>query len=395
MHRGTCPPFIQALAQAALARPTPSLSCTVRLKYRAAEGHERALSRRGRRQASPWRSRAVSSRAVCSQSRVCGARIDSGSLGLELLLAPLAVLALAPDSTVGADGGAPAVLALAPLAVMRTDGGAPAVLAPAPAAVMRADGGAPAVLALAPLAVMQADGGAPAVLALPSLAVMLADGGAPAVLAVPPHAPVRADAAPPAALALALQAAMRALLPWFRRPAFFALAGASPPATPFAPASASPAPRHSRHLPCCLPCSHTPLPPAPLPASLALSPPRPVDDPALLRPRRPARSTAARGPARAVRAPVKRTTAGCAHCGHAAAHASWKGRQGHWAQRRAGVLGRTGSAHTGQAPAPAPAAGAAPVSGESPRWERPVGGGGWAARLAGSVGLGIALVETV
>ena len=55
---------------------------------------------------------------------------------------------------------------------------------------------------------------------------------------------------------------------------------------------------------------------------------------------------------------MKRTTAGCAHCGHAAAHASWKGRQGHWAQRRAGVLGRTGSVHTGQAPAPAPAAGA-------------------------------------
>jgi len=39
-------------------------------------------------------------------------RDASGSLGLELFFAALAVLALAPLAAVGADGGAPAVLAL-------------------------------------------------------------------------------------------------------------------------------------------------------------------------------------------------------------------------------------------------------------------------------------------
>ena len=77
-------------------------------------------------------------RAAGTLSHAGGARVDSGSLGLELLLAPLAVLALAPDSTVGADGGAPAVLARAPVPIMRADGGAPALLAIAPLEVMRA-----------------------------------------------------------------------------------------------------------------------------------------------------------------------------------------------------------------------------------------------------------------
>ena len=43
----------------------------------------------------------------------------------QLSLAALAVFALAPDSAVGADGGAPTVLADAPAAVMLADGGAP------------------------------------------------------------------------------------------------------------------------------------------------------------------------------------------------------------------------------------------------------------------------------
>ena len=55
----------------------------------------------------------------------------------------------------------PAVLALAPLAVMLTAAGAPAVLADLPLAVMLADARAPAVLAVAPAAVMLADARAP------------------------------------------------------------------------------------------------------------------------------------------------------------------------------------------------------------------------------------------
>ena len=72
--------------------------------------------------------------------------------GGKLSLASLAVLALAPHSAVGADGGAPTVLAFAPHSVVLADGGAPAVLALAPLSVVLADGGAPAVLASAPLA---------------------------------------------------------------------------------------------------------------------------------------------------------------------------------------------------------------------------------------------------
>ena len=49
--------------------------------------------------------------------------------GGKLSLASLAVLALAPHTAVGADGGAPAVLAFAPHSVVLADGGAPAVLA--------------------------------------------------------------------------------------------------------------------------------------------------------------------------------------------------------------------------------------------------------------------------
>ena len=41
-------------------------------------------------------------------------------------LVSLAFLACAPDSAVGADGGAPAVHTLAPLSVVLEDGGAPA-----------------------------------------------------------------------------------------------------------------------------------------------------------------------------------------------------------------------------------------------------------------------------
>ena len=47
--------------------------------------------------------------------------------GGKLILASLAVLALAPHSAVGADGGAPAVHADAPHSVVLADGGAPAV----------------------------------------------------------------------------------------------------------------------------------------------------------------------------------------------------------------------------------------------------------------------------
>jgi hypothetical protein len=55
-----------------------------------------------------------------------------------------------------------------------------------------------------------------------------------------------------------------------------------------------------------------------------------------------------------VTAPVKRTAARCAHCGHlgvlppGSAQAEWKGPQVHWAQQRAGVR-PTDSPHTGQA----------------------------------------------
>ena len=62
-------------------------------------------------------------------------------------LAALAVLAVAPDSAMGANARAPAVLAEAPLAIMLADARAPAVLAGAPDAVMRAYAGAPAVFA--------------------------------------------------------------------------------------------------------------------------------------------------------------------------------------------------------------------------------------------------------
>jgi hypothetical protein len=58
-------------------------------------------------------------------------------------LASLAVLALAPHTAVGADGGATALHALAPHSVVLADGGAPAVLALAPLSVVLADGGAP------------------------------------------------------------------------------------------------------------------------------------------------------------------------------------------------------------------------------------------------------------
>ena len=51
-------------------------------------------------------------RAAGTLSHAGGARVDSGSLGLELLLAPLAVLALAPDSTVGAEEAPPQSLHL-------------------------------------------------------------------------------------------------------------------------------------------------------------------------------------------------------------------------------------------------------------------------------------------
>ena len=117
-------------------------------------------------------------------------RAGGGKLGL----ASLAVLAPAPHTAVGADGGAPAVHAHAPDSVVLADGGAPAVLAFAPASVVLADGGAPAVLALAPHSVVLADGGAPAVLALVSLSVVLADGGAAAVLASTHLSVVLADA---------------------------------------------------------------------------------------------------------------------------------------------------------------------------------------------------------
>jgi len=142
-----------------------------------------------------------------------------------------AVHADAPHSVVLADGGAPAVLAFAPLAVVLADGDAPAVLAFAPHSVVLADGlafaphsvvladgGAPAVLAPAPLAVVLADGGAPAVLAPAPLSVVLADGGAPAILALSPDLPVGADAAAPAVHALTLASAMWAFLPRLRRP---------------------------------------------------------------------------------------------------------------------------------------------------------------------------------
>ena len=65
--------------------------------------------------------------------------------GGKLSLVSLAVLALAPLSALGADGGAPAVHAPAPLSVVLADGGAPAVLALAPLSVVLAGGGAPAV----------------------------------------------------------------------------------------------------------------------------------------------------------------------------------------------------------------------------------------------------------
>ena len=68
--------------------------------------------------------------------------------GGTLSLSSLAVLALAPHTAVGADGGAPAVHAFAPASVVLADGGAPAVLARAPLSVVLADGGAFAVLAL-------------------------------------------------------------------------------------------------------------------------------------------------------------------------------------------------------------------------------------------------------
>ena len=167
-----------------------------------------------------------------------------------------AVHALAPDSVVLADGGAPAVLALGPESVVLADGGAPAVLAAAPHTVVLADGGAPAVLAPAPHT------------------VVLADGGAHAVLAPSPALPVRADGSAPAVHALALASAMRAffvcgcvVLALFSLPC---VSGSSSPL--HSPSAASPSPRHSRHLHCCLTCQHFP---SPLPSPLPLLPPPP------------------------------------------------------------------------------------------------------------------------
>ena len=82
--------------------------------------------------------------ARCRHALTCRVRARwQHQLGPRALVCTASVLALAPDSTVGADGGAPAVLAAAPLTLMRA-------VALAPAAVMLADGGAPAVLSLAP-----------------------------------------------------------------------------------------------------------------------------------------------------------------------------------------------------------------------------------------------------
>ena len=74
-------------------------------------------------------------------------------MAFELLFAALAVLAVAPLSTVGADGDA-AVSAHDPEAVMLADARVPEVLALAPAAVMLTDSRAPAFLALSPAAVV-------------------------------------------------------------------------------------------------------------------------------------------------------------------------------------------------------------------------------------------------
>ena len=73
---------------------------------------------------------------ACARPPSIRSQLPAG--GGKLSLSSLAVLACAPHSAVGADGGAPAVLALAPLSVVLADGGAPAVLAPAPPSVVLA-----------------------------------------------------------------------------------------------------------------------------------------------------------------------------------------------------------------------------------------------------------------
>ena len=117
---------------------------------------------------------------------------------------------------------------------------------------------------------------------------------------------------------------------------------------------------HSRHVPLAFPCVHLVLPRSPPPSFLALAPrPAERDTPPVTPAGAPARSTRSRGRARRVAAPVKRVTAGCAHCGHlrprpaSTVHAWWKGGQAHSAQRRAEAV-PSGAPHRRQGEAMPP-----------------------------------------
>ena len=66
---------------------------------------------------------------ACACTPSIRSQLRAGGGGGKLSLASLAVLALAPHTAVGSDGGAPAVHAPAPASVVLADGGAPAVLA--------------------------------------------------------------------------------------------------------------------------------------------------------------------------------------------------------------------------------------------------------------------------
>ena len=193
-----------------------------------------------------------------------GSRLRVGSGKLSFKFAEIAVIALVPLAAVGTDGGAPAVHALAPAAVMLADARAPTIHE----RLVFIGTCSVTTAAIVPLAVMLTDARAPAILALAHAALMLADARAPAVFALAPFSPVSTQMLPPPQSTHLPAPVMRAFLLRPRHPGPALRLLLPRPGSSLLP-TASPTPRHSRHLPRAFPCSHMP-PPPPAP------PPRPT-----------------------------------------------------------------------------------------------------------------------